>query len=183
MVSPCTPHVSDRIGRIEVCTTAGRPTGAARYHGKYIFDSDVSSELRWNQTTSNWDIINEPLQDWTSVTVTQSASVAGTINAGWYRRSLGVFEAFLYWTSSAAGTGGNDITISLPLTLSNADYVWGTFAFRDASPVTHYIGRVADSTTTAIRLRTNAATDDLGTNPAFTIASGDSLRLDVRGRY
>lgn len=182
MVSPCAPYVSDRIGRIETVTTAGRPTGAARYHGKAIYDVDVESLLIWNQTTSNWDILNEPPQTWASVTITQSVTVAGTINEGWYRRDRGTFQSYLQWTSSAAGTAANDITVALPLTLADADQVWGGFSFYDASG-TYYAGAVLPSTTTAVKLVTTGGTNELGTNPAFTIASTDVLRIWIKGRY
>ena len=182
MVAPCSPFVSDSVGRLTVHTTATRPTGADRYHGKVIYDTTVESILKWNSTTSNWDIVTEPPQAWTSVTVTQSATVTGTIATSWYKRDNGFFTASLKWTASSAGTAANAIVISTPLTLGNIDYGRGTAHVLD-NGTTHYVAAIQQLSTTTMNLVVSGNAGFLGVAPAFTLASTDVIQLELTGRY
>lgn len=145
--------------------------------GMFAFTTDTNSVYYY--TGSAWVIYSEPAQSW-SPTITQGSSVAGTTNRGWYRRRDGFFEAGLKWTASAAGTGSNVISVSLPVTLPNAEDVGGTFYYDDAS--TAIVGVVRNDTTTSFKMVIDGATSSLGaTSP--TIASGDVLRVSISGRY
>lgn len=122
-----------------------------------------------------------PIVSWSSVTVTQSGSVAGTINSGWYvKHGDGTFEAHLTWTASAGGSAGNIITVTTPLTLSDAEYVHGTLT---VSAATNRAAIVYPNNTTTVRFMCEGSTSLLGSNPAYTIANTNVFRLYLTGRY
>ena len=160
-----------------ICTSGTRPTGA---EGRRIYETDTNRLYYYDG--SAWVIETEPLQTW-SPTITQSSSVAGTVNRGWYQRRNGLWEAALKWTSSASGTAANAIVVSTPLTTVNAADTGGSFRVYDASATTSYAGYVLGFTTTSVQLYCDAATSALGINPALTLATSDEIWLHIAGSY
>lgn len=180
----CTPWIDSSVGRITVHTTGAYPTGADTYEGKHIWDSTSNSLMVCTDpATATWEIVHEPTQSWTSVTVTQSATVTGTIATSWYQRGRDkTFQASLKWTASSAGTAANAIVISTPLTLGNIDYVRGTAHVLD-NGTTHYVAAIQQLSTTTMNLVVSGNAGFLGVAPAFTLASTDVIQLELTGRY
>lgn len=162
---------------VVTCTSGTRPTGV---EGRRIYETDTDRDLVYSG--SAWVIMSEPIQSW-SPTITQGSAVAGTVNRGWYRRSNGVFVAALSWTASAAGTGSNNVVVSLPVTMSNAADLGGSAIFNDAGTIS--IGVVAGLSTTTAGFFVQGATGSspFGASPTTAIASGDVLAMSLRGTY
>ena len=148
--------------------------------GMYAHASDIDTLHYYNG--SSWQVVHEPIQSW-SPTITQGSAVSGTVTRGWSQRSNGVFRALLVWTSSAAGTGSNNIVISTPFTLADAWDVGGSWYFDDVGSSTIYTGTVRQNTSTSFKLRTSAEASDFGVAPAVTIASSDILSVTITGTY
>jgi hypothetical protein len=163
---------------ITQCTSATRP--ASPVEGQCIFETDTDRLLYYSGAA--WVIITEPRQTWTP-TITQGSAVAGTVNRGWYRRSNGLFEARLKWTSTAAGTASNPITVTTPLTMLDAADAGGSWNFTDTG-TTAYAGSVHPNSTTAVFLHDGAVNAaQFGQGPAVTIASTDVLYVTLFGTY
>lgn len=150
-------------------TVGDRP--AASYTG-IVNRSNPAIEQRVN---------GNQMVDITSATITQSGTVSGTINRGWYiLRDDGTFLLHLTWTASAAGTAGNGVVYTLPFTLVNAEDVGGTI---DVDASTQRAGVVTPLSTSTVRFKCEAATSVLGVSPAYTIANTNVLRLNIEGRW
>lgn len=121
---------------------------------------------------------------WTDYTPTivQSAAVAKTVTRAKYRRTGSQVEVHVRVDMTAAGSAGNTVTISLPITAAysgNVDIV-GTMAVYDASAGQVYSGpaRLA-STTTVDCLAHNSGAAPVGSSPSFALASGDVVSCHV----
>jgi hypothetical protein len=170
-------NVRDQV--VTQCTSATRP--ASPVEGQCIFETDTGRLLYYSGAA--WVIITEPRQTWTP-TITQSGTVAGTVNRGWYRRENGLFEARLKWTATAAGTASNAIVVTLPVTMLDTNDVSSDFQYFDTGAGTpNYVGRCSPTSTSTVQLVTDASTGAFGVNPAITIASGDQIFLGIRGTY
>jgi hypothetical protein len=131
-------------------------------------------------TGAAWTVVSEPPQSWAGAAVVQATPVTGTTNRGWYQRRNGCFEAHLVWTATAAGTASNLITVSTPLTLSDANDSHGTFMYNDAG--VYYSGSIHPTSTTTVSLVIQGASGGLGLLSP-TIAIGDILYMSMFGRY
>lgn len=162
---------------VVTCTSATRPTGV---EGRHIFETDTDRVLYYSGAA--WVILSEPIQSW-SPTITQSSSVAGTVNRGWYRRSNGLFEAQLNWTASAAGTSSNTVTITLPVTLANGSDLGGTVIFNDAGTITIGVAAALSTTTFGFYVQGATSSAPFGSSPTTAIASGDTITASISGTY
>lgn len=120
---------------------------------------------------------------WTP-TITQSGTVAGTTNYGWYvKRPDGSFMGQVRWTASAAGTAGSPITVSLPVTAADVSGVGGSALYDDAGTIR--AGTVYGASSSAFVVYVDGATGSaaMGASPSFAIASGDVLIATVHGRW
>lgn len=159
---------------IVTCTSASRPSSV---EGRVIYEADTDRVMCY--TGSSWSVVVEPIQSW-SPTITQGSAVSGTVNRGWYQRSYGKFEGVFLWTASTAGTASNAITVSLPFTILNTGDVGGSFWYHDNG--TAVVGYAYGDTTATLKLIIDGATSSLGVSSP-TIASGDTLRVQIAGRY
>lgn len=159
------------------CTSGTRPSTPVE--GQYIYETDTDRTLVYNG--SAWVIMAEPRQTW-SPTITQGAAVAGTVTRGWFRRSNGFFEARLRWIATAAGTAGNAVVVSSPLTLADLNDGGGSFNMLDAG-TTIYAGYTESINTTQFQLSVSGNFGYLGLAPVYTIAANDVLKLTIFGTY
>jgi hypothetical protein len=83
---------------------------------------------------------------------------------------------------TGSGTTSNAIVVSLPVTASAAEDVHGQFVIVD-NTVAIYAGSIYPSSTTAVTFVSDGQTSLVGVAPAFGLASGDRIRMDVTYRY
>lgn len=112
-------------------------------------------------------------------TLTQSGTVAKTVNAARYIRLGRLVHLWLYLTPTAAGTGNNSITVSLPITAATAalSVMVGTGVVVDtgtAAYPAHWYLKTA--TTIAAQRVDTGGTSDIGVDPNFALASGDVIK-------
>lgn len=180
----CTPFVDVSAGRITVCTSTTRPTGALLYEGKYIFEANTERTLFWDGT--GWVIWSEPAQDhvptWTNLTVGNGSQTFQ------YRRSDGWcdYEGRLTFGTTTSVTGL--FTLSLPFTA--ASYISGTMfngRYLDNSGALYYAAGFTTTTTVLTFLAWNAAAATsvswsfTGAGSPFTWAVDDTI--GVSGRF
>lgn len=172
------------LGGLIRCKSTTRPTGVALWTGQPIYETDTTSILVY--TGSGFDIVSEAAQAWNVTSITQSGSVACTTTSGsHYQRNRGTFDAILEVTATASGAAGA-ITIPTPLTLTGATMVQGTWQFYDASDSNRqWSGVLQGNSTTQVSLAPNndAGTASAAGFGAVVIASGDIIRIGMRGRY
>lgn len=121
-------------------------------------------------------------QAWAPI-IQQGYVITKTIHSGWYiKRPDGTYLAHLSATMTSVGNPGNPIAMSLPFTLPTAHDLGGSFHW-DNVGIVEYVGMTESFSTTAFSFRTNGGTDELGVNPAYTIAVNDTVRLTVHGRW
>gem|GEM_PF-5175175 len=117
-----------------------------------------------------------------TATITQPGAVAATVTRAKYRRNGTQVEVHVRVDMTAAGTAGNAIAISLPVTAAfsgNVDIV-GVMAVYDVSAGQIYSGvaRLA-STTTIDCFAHNSGASSIGGNPNFALANGDVVSCHI----
>ena len=83
----CSSYIESDLGRTKIVTSASRPTGALRYTGQRIFESDTGRELMYDG--AGWVIMSEPAQTWNPTFASGVTVGNGTWGAGSYNRSDG----------------------------------------------------------------------------------------------
>lgn len=138
---------------------------------------DVFPEAWADQVRTN-DLALTTWSSWTP-TITQSSSVTKTVTSAKYIHAgtYVLYELFLAVTG--AGSAGNVITVSLPVNAAtSSELPCGQGALLDASVQTYPCLAFLASASTLKMFRTDAtATNFLGADPSFALASGDSIRL------
>lgn len=167
------------LGAPIICTSSTRPTGIALREPTYIFETDTDRQMVWDGAA--WIITSEPPQTWT-LAVAQPTTVTGTTVRAWYQRSNGVFQAHATWTATGTGTTSQSITTSTPVSLANTEDGGGSFTLTRASS-TVYAGSIIPQSTGGLYLFDSGNTSPLGLTPAFALAVGDTIRIDLTGRY
>jgi hypothetical protein len=184
----CTPYVDTSVGRVTVHTAATRPTGADRYPGKYIFESDTGRTLMWDGT--GWVIMNEPTQSFTPTWGNLTIGSPGQSNFGWYQRINGWcwFGAKVVLGTGGAATGAVNVTLPIQMTAGNVSNAHFEAFVTDASPTTFYPCAVTITSTTVVTpLSFNAAAAASANGLTFsatvpiTFTVGDTI--DVGGFY
>ena len=115
-------------------------------------------------------------------TITQSGAVTHTVTFSEYRNVFG----YVFWSAvivlTAAGTGNNAITLSLPVNCAAAA-VGGTFGIGDVvdTSTAEYPVRcvIATSSTLVFRRVDTAATSNVGVDPNFALANTDVLHFSL----
>ena len=109
----CARYTESDSGRIKVVTSATRPTGASRYIGQHIYETDTDRRLYFDGT--GWVVLSEPEQAWSpsfalGVTVGNGAwTLAGLQRADGRMSFAGTFTL----GSTSAVTGA--IVLYLPV--------------------------------------------------------------------
>lgn len=76
----CSSYIESDLGRTKIVTSASRPTGALRYTGQRIFESDTGRELMYDG--AGWVIMSEPAQTWNPTFASGVTVGNGTWGAG-----------------------------------------------------------------------------------------------------
>lgn len=171
------------LGAQHRCRSTTRPTAAALKTVRNIRETDTQRIMYYTDAAA-WEIVSEPPQTWNVTSIQQGAGVACTTNFGQYQRSRGQFWATIDLTINAGGTGGAVLQLALPVTLSNALAVGGSFRYLDAGTAI-YGGVIVASTTTVIQFLATDVTraNQFGADPNLAIASTDQLSIDLHGYY
>ena len=177
----CASYTESDLGRIKVVTSATRPTGASRYVGQRIYETDTLRELLYDGT--GWVIMSEPNQSWTP----SFGSVTGgsTALAGYYQRSDGYIFIWGRLTFGAAPSALSGPTIALPVQASSLLNGQLNVSFGDTG-TTVYPG-LHDSSTTNPTLYALAASGsyvslaNVSLTVPFTFGATDTIA--VSGRY
>lgn len=118
---------------------------------------------------------------WTDYTPTlsQNGTVTHTITYCRYRRYGRTVIYQGYIVATAAGTAGQVISVSLPVTAAIASFhPVGTFYFYDASPGTNYAGVSLNRSTTSLGFLVDRE-GEVGNSPSLALASGDQIKWEV----
>jgi hypothetical protein len=120
-------------------------------------------------------------------TLSQGAStnIAKTVNEARYIQNGRIVDVWMVLSSTAAGTAGSNVTVSLPVAasghLASAAVGHGYYYDQSANLIYNGLCRLASTTTVILYAdQTNPATGAVGLAPALTVASGDSVALCLR---
>ena len=182
----CARYTESDSGRLKVVTSTTRPTGASRYIGQHIYETDTDRRLYFDGT--GWIILSEPAQAYTP---TLSGVTVGTggIVTGSYHRSDGFvdFNAYVYLGSSGFSVASAPV-IGLPFAYSSGrEFEVLTCLLYDNSTGGRYQAWVnANSTTTVAITCINTAGSyaiyaAITSTTPFTWAANDAIVL--AGRY
>jgi hypothetical protein len=121
--------------------------------------------------------------DWTP-TVTQSGSVAVTVNEAKYSLVGKVCHIYAKLTVTGSGTITNAIVIGgLPVDSAdtNVDSCKGSFMLKDIAAA-YYVGSLVIASASTCKLLTDGSGDYVGITPNFALASGDLISLSATYR-
>lgn len=104
----CSPWSDNPLGRTLICTSATRPTGAARYPGLVIYETNTFRYWSWNGTA--WVLIGGPLP---RVSVFKAA--AQTFSTGFNTLN---FDSENYDTDGFHDTSTNTNRLTIPTGLA-----------------------------------------------------------------
>lgn len=158
---------------------ATRDTELAAVLEEGLVAQTLDDETFWRYDGSDWEILFEREKAWTP-TITQGSTVANTLDWGSYKRSYGRWDAGFQTTFTAAGTAGNEITITPPFTTIG---VAGTFTFFDDSLGVFRVGTVLPGPGGTIALAVDLAADYYGNAASDGITADDTLVIDMHGSY
>lgn len=141
-----------------------------------------SSVVTIGGTTSTINLAGYQISGaWTDYTPTlsQNGTVTKTVTYCRYRRYGRTVVYQGYIVATAAGTAGQVISVSLPVTAAIASFhPVGTFYFYDASTATNYAGTSLNRSTTSLGFLVNQA-GEVGNNPSFALAADDQIKWEV----
>lgn len=171
--------VRDQV--ITDCTSSTRP--ASPVTGRRIFESDTLREYRWNG--SSWVLV-KCLGAWDAWTPgwTQGVALTSTPAGNESIKEGREVSAGGNWTFTSAGTAASRLIVPLPYAVAAAlasNHAVGVAHFVDAGS-TIYSGVVATTSTTTAGIQMNNSGDLFGNSPAVTIASGDSVSVQLNYR-
>jgi hypothetical protein len=178
----CSRYTESDSGRIKVVTSATRPTGANRYIGQRIFETDTGRELTYDGT--GWIIMAEPVQSFTPSF--GNVTLGNGSRTGLYRRSDGWLEFVAYIVLGSTSSVGGSVTLTLPVTATNIVSDQLRVALTDTSAGQIYMGRAnANATAPTIYYALVSGglvgLNTLSATAPFTWAAGDAI--EVSGRY
>ena len=160
-------------------------TGTFKREGMVVYRDDGNTlEVSRDATAGNWSTIG-PVHgawlDWTP-TVTQSASVSVTVARAKYMRLGRLIIGDCQLTVTGAGTGGNAVRVSMPVTWAhgNTRIPLGAGIINDDSANFFYDGKLVALSTTAFAFAlTGAAEDTYLGSTTFTaaLAASDVIGL------
>jgi hypothetical protein len=109
-------------------------------------------------------------------TITQGVAITKTITYAKYTQIQKLVVVNVSMPLTSAGTAGNGVSVTLPITAAASQRLGGSFQFYDASANTSYVGLPFMLSTTSVGFITGASADSyFGGLPAVTIANGDYL--------
>jgi hypothetical protein len=112
-----------------------------------------------------------------SPTVSQGSGVTVTNTYSHYLKWGRLFLATFALTAGSSGTSGGNIVITLPEAAANTEAIRGGIQVLDLSASQNHVGMIAGvSTSTVVGVYGAGGGGNIGTNPAFALASGDILR-------
>lgn len=112
-------------------------------------------------------------------TVTQGVGVTCTVAFSEFQRRGNWVDWSFRINMTSAGTAGNDITLSLPVTAASSTFATGTYTYFDAAPGAIHIGNCYLATTTTIVFGKDGQFNGLGTTPNFAVANGDVIHGSI----
>ena len=116
-------------------------------------------------------------EPWTP-TITQNVNVTYTNQTSRYGQVQKIVVAQTYMTITGAGTGANNIEVSLPLSANIANLICAQGFMYDASAAQVYVlTGLTSGNTKAIFYTTNASASAFGQSPNIALAVNDQLRL------
>lgn len=185
----CGSYIESDLGRIKVVLSSGRPTGALRYTGQRIFESDTGRELMYDGV--DWVIMSEPSQSWTPASY-GNLTIGNATVAGYSHRSDGHCDFGLKITfgSTTSVGAGTPTYLTLPYEMHATNPVWDQFSvqFNDVSAGQVFGGLGGFySSTTLLALYAQfisgsaSILQHLAAAAPFTWATGDIIY--VGGRY
>jgi hypothetical protein len=182
----CTPFVDTSFGRITVHTSFTRPTGADRYPGKYIYESDTNRTLVWDGT--GWVIQNEPTNVWTPSF--SGVSLGNGTQTGIYKRSDGWVDFTAIFTLGNTSTVTGPVLTTLPINAASTFVTTqNEVYFYDQSANIAYPGVVIAVSTTQVTVQAmqTASTYAFGTAVTslipLTTGWAQNDFIQVAGRY
>jgi hypothetical protein len=166
-------------GAMRFANAAARDTALSGVlaEGLLVYEDDVNTYKYY--TGAAWAIVSEPRQTWTP-TVSQPGSIAKTTNWGWYQRANGLYWASCKLSITGAGTGGNAITVSSPITQVDAA---GSFNFFDTSLSVYRAGNILPQSTTVLSFAIDSGAAEYGVAGTDGMTNGDVLWVSVQGSY
>ena len=181
----CSRYTESDSGRIKVVTSATRPTGASRYIGQHIYETDTDRRRYFDGT--GWIILSEPFNAWNTSASWSGITGGSPTYIGGYHRSDGWcdFRATLIFGGAPLSIAG--FAIVLPFT---PGYIAGdqlSVQFHDNAG-TFYRGYNAPSISAAVGISALLASGTyvtqagaVSTTLPFTFGVGDSV--EVSGRF
>ena len=182
----CARYTESDSGRIKVVTSATRPTGASRYIGQHIYETDTDRRLYFDGT--GWVVMSEPSRSYAPSLAGVTVGTGGIVD-GYYHRSDGFvdFNAYVYLGSSGFSVASAPV-IGLPFAYSSGrEFEVLTCLLYDNSTGGRYQAWVnANSTTTVAITCINTAGSyaiyaAITSTTPFTWAANDAIVL--AGRY
>lgn len=162
------------------------PGPGDRFEGMRVWLADTKRLVIWDDDMAQWRILQEPPQAWVA-TMTQGVALSGTAS-GWFERRMGTVRGVVNFVISSAGTSGQQITLTPPVTMQNtAPNVGGSFRYIDAGAAV-YVGTIVGGSTPLDPFRlaaedTTSGSSNLGASPSLAAASGDAFAGHIYGRY
>lgn len=127
-------------------------------------------------TAATMNQIGAVWETWTPA-VTQTAAVTSTTNFARYARIQKIVVAMFSVTITGAGTAGQSLGISFPITPNNSTILHGAGLLFDASTNTMYNGCFYSPTTLGAWFVGDWAANGVwGTTPNLAVANGDAFR-------
>lgn len=109
-------------------------------------------------------------------TITQGVAITKTITYAKYTQIQKLVIVNVSMPLTSAGTAGNGVSVTLPITAAASQRLGGSFQFYDVSANTSHVGVPFLLSTTSVGFITSASADSyFGGLPAVTIANGDYL--------
>ena len=116
--------------------------------------------------------------NWTPV-ITQGAGVTFTETMAQFVQLGKICIVSCNLSCTSAGTGGSVIVISgLPVNISGSFFTMGSATIVD-SGTANYIGTANMATASSINFTAHSTTNQIGADPSFALASGDSITFTI----
>lgn len=177
----CGQYTESAVGRISVVTSSTRPTGANRYVGQRIYETDTNRELLYDGT--GWVIMYEPPQTWAVATTGITGGSIATTGST-YQRSGGTcrIEGRLSWGATPSGVTNPVITLPFAVAFLAGNQL--SFAMYDNAGTSYegmHAGAVAASSSVALYAADGSvarvANTAITTSSPFSVGSGDVWEL------
>ena len=130
-------------------------------------------------TAATMNSIGAVAETWTPV-ITQGVNVTYTNIYARYQRIQNIVFVYARLNVTSAGTAGNGVTVSVPVTAKSTIGISGNMSIYDSSANTPYNGFAFQQTTTGIQSAGDWAGGGVwGSFPSLAIASGDVIWINL----